>query len=577
MRSAFLAFLLTCSALAAPPYRFLLVAGSQWDDDASFLIAHPSEFQITAALLKTWGLPFDIFRLDQQSLDRYHLLDRDGAPRYGAIIWDAPGAHSRDLALLSDLNAQGVSFIILGDTVQTPEIAALAGLRYVSPYKASDPARFDRDHFITRPLAGREPELLANTGFSYAGSKIALESARPIAFRGAAPFVTVREDPGRGRVVWLDLARTVPQFQNQFIRDLLKRGLVWAQGYALFPEYGRSLILFMDDWGSSDKTYLPYWHYKTPTEDEMRAGLIEPLKKHRAVMDLNVNTGFVDRKTRRILSPWNQRVVDAIDGQTIHDYASTKRGIDAGVAAGVFSIESHGWTHVLPDLDSPPGPFWDAPMDGIGSLDWYNEFGDNLRHREIPAATQRLHLLRALECLREDFNVVPQILRPGGSLYSKSPANSTAVIAAQMGFGLLTADQAFYLGPDFAISLEPVSRKKGWVYNQPISAADIPFTPDAPAWLGFHDRDLALDHSSVARLLDALGPRIHYMNGAEYSAYLHAAVSQSRTGFTLAYDPHYCAFFATHPSRWTLQRSNGDQQTIEVPPGTGTHPIGARP
>ena len=148
--------------------------------------------------------------------------------------------------------------------------------------------------------------------------------------------------------------------------------------------------------GASDKTILSYWHYRTLSEQEIRTGLIEPLKRHHGVLDINVVTGYVDRKTRRVLNPWVQRVVDGIDGKTIHDFASTKRGIDAGVAEKVFEIQSHGWTHMLPDLDSPPGPWWDAPMDGVGSLDWYNEFADRLRDREIPAATQREHLRRSL-------------------------------------------------------------------------------------------------------------------------------------------------------------------------------------
>jgi len=35
------------------------------------------------------GLPFDILRLDQQRLDNYYLLDREGQPRYGTILWIA--------------------------------------------------------------------------------------------------------------------------------------------------------------------------------------------------------------------------------------------------------------------------------------------------------------------------------------------------------------------------------------------------------------------------------------------------------------------------------------------------------
>src|SRR5712692_6179779 len=154
MRSILLALTFACCAAAALPYRFLLVAGNQWEDPASFLIEHSGEFQITAALLKTWGLPFDVMRLDQELLDRYHLLERDGSPRYGTIIWDAAGLKDRDVSLLADLNAQGVSVVILGDTIKQPEVARLAGLRYVSDYKAYDQAVFDANHFITRELEG---------------------------------------------------------------------------------------------------------------------------------------------------------------------------------------------------------------------------------------------------------------------------------------------------------------------------------------------------------------------------------------------------------------------------------------
>ena len=230
----------------------------------------------------------------------------------------------------------------------------------------------------------------------------------------------------------------------------------------------------MDDWGTPDKTFLPYWHYKTPTEEEIRSGLIEPLQKHRAVMDMNVDTGYVDRKTRRIVSPWKQRVVDEIDGKTIQDFASTKRGLDAGLAAGVFFIQSHGWTHMLPDLDSPPGPFWDAPMDGVGSLDWYNEFGDALRKQEVPAATQRFHMARSIDYIREDFGVTPQVIRPGGGLYSKSPQNNTSMNAARMGLGLATWNWAVYLGTDLAISLESVSRRGSWEYNRRVTRRRYP-------------------------------------------------------------------------------------------------------
>jgi hypothetical protein len=95
------------------------------------VIDEGSEFQVLAALLKSWGLPFEILRLDQQRLDKYHLLDRDGRPRYGTIIWDA--GHGEGLDVLRELVKQhGVSLVVLGDTAAAPEISALAGVRYIS-------------------------------------------------------------------------------------------------------------------------------------------------------------------------------------------------------------------------------------------------------------------------------------------------------------------------------------------------------------------------------------------------------------------------------------------------------------
>ena len=50
------------------PYRFLLVISDQWKDPASYLVDGGGEFQVLVSLLKAWGLPFEILRLDQQKL-----------------------------------------------------------------------------------------------------------------------------------------------------------------------------------------------------------------------------------------------------------------------------------------------------------------------------------------------------------------------------------------------------------------------------------------------------------------------------------------------------------------------------
>ncbi|MBI4875824.1 MAG: hypothetical protein HY822_14405, partial [Acidobacteria bacterium] len=465
--------LLLVAASAAPagetpalPYRFLLVISDQWKDPASHVIEEGGEFHVLAALLKTLGLPFDILRLDQQRLDAYHLLDRDGRPRYGTVIWDA-GPGELDPGCVPELvSRQGVNLVVLADTVAVPGISELAGVRYVSDFASPDSLALARPHFITRELDGREKSFPPPGGYR-PGNKVVAEGATVLLARGPHPFLTVREWAGGGRVVWLGAHRSNLQIRLPWLRDLFKRSLVWAQGYALYREYPRTMLLFMDDMGTADKTFLSYWSYRTPSEEEIRKGLIEPLKRHKAVLMQNVNTGFVDRQGRRVLNPWKQtHVNDAIQPGRVHDFASTKRGLDAGLREGVFEIQSQGWTHMLPDLDSPPGPWWDAPMDGVGSLGWWTEFGDPVRKKEIPAITQMVHMRRSLEQIREDFGVTPLFLMRGGGGFGRSYPNHTARIAAQLGFGLSELAGDEYLGWDYVINLQPVLSRGGWAWDQ---------------------------------------------------------------------------------------------------------------
>jgi len=589
------------------PYRFLLVINDQWTDASSEVIEGVSEFSMLCALLKSWGLPFDVFRLDQQRFDAYHLLDRSGQPLHGTILWNAPGARMEEEAsalLRSLVKDHGVSMVAFSDTVATPVVAELAGVSHVGGYQSADALAFAGEHFITRgvPAQPEEPPVIISKLFKSArllpkatnligGTEVKAGEATVIARRGERTFLTARQLPNGGRVAWLDADRATAQIYKQSVRDLLKRSLVWAQGYALYAEYPRSVMLYMDDLGTADKTFLVDWHYQTPTEDKIRAGLIEPLKRHRAVLVQNVNTGFVDRKTRRVLNPWRQqRVVDELDPSILHDFASTKRGLDAGVKAGVFEIQSHGWTHMLPDLDSPPGPWWTLPVNGeVIRQSWYKEFGDPIRKLEVPATTQRLHMQRSLDDLWQDFGVRPVSLLCGGNYYSRSPANNTMRIAAQMGFGLGEFEGACYVGRDLCFLLEPVSPRLEWNYAARLFAAEIPWTIDAPAWIGSHDRDVSVDVHSYARLLDDLGPGLRYMTYGEYCAYLHARVERDpAAGNALAlrvrYDGQYCGFFEKHSSTWVLHLSDEtrralkssalERTVINVPAGLGSHTVG---
>src|SRR5215469_9332368 len=85
------------------PYRVLIVISDQWKDPRSFLVTGGGEFQTLVTLFKSWGIPFDILRLDQTLMDPSHFTDFAGNARYGAILWDAPGDISEaDQALVAN-------------------------------------------------------------------------------------------------------------------------------------------------------------------------------------------------------------------------------------------------------------------------------------------------------------------------------------------------------------------------------------------------------------------------------------------------------------------------------------------
>ena len=560
------------------PYRFLLVIGDQWTDPSSKLIEAGGEFPVVAGLLKTWGLPFDILRLDQQRFDRYYLLDREGRPRYGTIIWDAsPGtANPKDMGLLTALvRDYGLGLVALGDTVAVPEVAAAAGLEYRGPYRLSDGLAITSGHFVTRGLEGRAGEFPPVDGGYLPGSHVDVKDAAVLARRGRLPFLTAR-----GRSVWLGADRASVQIGLQIVRDLFKRALIHAQGYALYAEYPKSVLLFMDDFGTSDRTYLPYWHYRTLDEDRIRQGLIEPLKRHGAVLMEDIVSGYVDRRNRRIANPWTQQVTDEIDGRTRHDYVSAKRGLDAGVREGVFEIQCHGYTHMLPDLESPPGPFWDAPMDGAGTLGWDVEFGDQIRGKDVPAITQRFLMERGIEYIRRDFGVVPLFVINGGGGKSLSYPHHSARLAAEMGFGLGHFNAAWYLGKDVALGMTQIVHNATWAHDHPLP--DIRWTMDGPQFLIFHDRDIAIDIGAAERLLTSLGPGIRYMTANEYAGYLHARAERDAgsDAIALEYDEHYCRYFADHASQWVLHlsdetrgalRNTPERRAVAVSKGAGRH------
>jgi hypothetical protein len=548
------------------PYRVLLVVEHGSDPYGMVVHSEVDRFQPVAALLKAWSVPFDILRLDQQNLDATYLFGRFGEIRYGAIIWlaDLSSYGDQDLASLGEALRAGTGLIVVNSRVVDPTLSTLLGLKFKQFYTSTDEFRRTRDHYIVRDIVGNKNDQLSQIRDFSVRVWVQPTTAEVLLDQNQHPVLTVNQVALGVSAVWLG-APTVPALCSSTLwRNLFFRSLVWSLGYAVVPnvDYSHRVILELDDWGTADKGFLSYWRYLEPNEETIQLDLIEPLRKHHGVASAMVDTGFVDRQSKRVVSPWTQKFTDKYG--LLQDYASTRKGLEDGVAEGVLDIESHGWTHMLPDLESSPGPWWTADLAGEGSVDgWYGEFQDRLRDVDVPAVAQLYHIKRSLAELKQDFGVEPLELKPGGDAWSKSQFDNTAALAARVGLGLFHGDTStYYLDPELVLDMANVVYQDdtGFDILSSFHPERWPNHPDGPVIVGFHDRDIALGHNYIDQLFAALPAGYHTMGTNQYIAILHTQINSTAgdNGLQLTFvlDQRNSVYFAKHPSSWQLWLSD---------------------
>jgi hypothetical protein len=532
--------------VAFKPYRVLLVIADQWKDPTGTLIADGGEFQEMVTLLKSWGVPFDILRLDQERLSLRRFLAESGAPRYGAVLWDADQTRpilEQDYGTLTRaVRDHHISLIAIGDRIREPVIQELLGLKYRTVHPHSSDLKIAAQDFLTRGLPDPLDEGDGPSAFKQR-VQVEVGPARVLVRQGDFAQVTVRDIHPDTRAIWIggDAAK---MFSYQAVRTLLRRAVAEAIGYSLIKTWKDHIILMMDDLGSAQSAWLEHWHYPALTADEIRRYLIGPLKEHNAVLVVNALPGFVDDRTRRIEPSWRQDFVDAFGVR--QNTRSTKEGLDEGIKAGVIEIHSHGWTHMQPDLDSPPGPWWGSPLDGErAEVGWYREFYDVRRGAEIPAAVQMEHLVRSKEWLRDQFGTEPLSFATGGNGVSTSFTNNTWRLGARAGFGWYGG----YLGEDLAVQGNAnATAPFGGTDDVPLI---LPAPPDG------HDRGITMDPGAFAAVFDA-HPGARFMGLDEYIGYLHAAITApgGLSDIEVADHPRFGRYFKTHDAAWDLHLSD---------------------
>jgi len=634
----------------AGPFRVLVVIGDQWDDPGSYCIDSQSQFPKLRArasgkdfldvvtMLKIWGIPFDILRLDQQRLQINRFLNGVAEPNYGCVIWMADpdklqgySAHYETLRRV--VEDYGIPLIALWDHIRTPQVAELVGVELVEDAAAarvrSVPARaysnerlaaslptltLRGEHFVTAGMVGTT---LGGAGVSQ--PRIVPCRPRPgtqvLGELQGQPQLVVRTSNGRTKTVWIgggqDWFDKVPA-----LRRLFRNALVWCMGYGLFNDnFENAFIFVMDDMGCSEHAYSLAWHYPTPSREDIIKYLVEPLAQRGLVLVQNLTPGYANPVTRMVENPWTVPTFTDPFGN-VQDYGSTKKGLDEGVRRGVFEIHAHrAWTHLNWDLDSPPGPWWDEPLEGERAhTDWYNETVDTRRSLPVPSNDQLFIYKIGRDAIERQFGVTPLgvTVRPGWGL-----EHDNGRLAVMAGYGI---GRWHYLGPDRVIQF---------------SILDM-----APEQFSCHDLDLVektgpefktptqterARNPALYRATRVVGERVidlrdpnwpdrwkhkRWIGFNEYCAYLHSRPDAQRPAgpgtqaaggltFDLEYDPHYCRHFARHPSRWTLELSEdylsnsggavsvfvdgkmaqpavGGRATIAIPPGVGRHRIQVR-
>ena len=618
----------TAKPESAKPHRVLVVIADQWDDPGSYCIDTQSRFPALPArksgkdfldvvtMLKIWGIPFDILRLDQQRLQINRFLNGVAEPNYACVIWladpDKLQGYSAHYETLRRVVADyGISLIALFDHIRAPEVADLVGVKIeeaaaVSTASADAALAIRAEHFITAGLAGTT---LKGDGASK--PRVVRCQPRPGTqvlgeIQGQPQFVA-RAVNGLTRAVWIggghDWFDKVPA-----MRRLFRNALVWCMGYGLFNDsFENAFIFVMDDMGCSEHAYSLAWHYPTPGKEDIIKYLVEPLAKHGLVMVQNLTPGYANPVTRMVENPWTvPKFTDPFGN--VQDYPSTKEGLDEGVRRGVFEIHAHrAWTHLNWDLDSPPGPWWDAPIEGERAhTDWYNETVDTRRRLPVPSNDQLFLYRIGRDAIERQFGVTPLgvTVRPGLGL-----EHDNGRLAAIAGYGL---GRWHYLSPDRVIQFSILD-----MAPEEFSCHDLDLVEKTGPELGLPTQAERERNPTVYRSTRVVGGRSidlrnphwierwkqkRWIGFNEYCAYLHSRVERSAAGglmLDIDYEAHYCRHFAKNPSKWTLelsedylkkagqgatvsvdgraaQRALAGRTVITIPPGVGRHRVEIR-
>jgi hypothetical protein len=604
------------------PYRVLVVIGDQWDDPGSYNIdstrVSGEDFRDVVTMLKIWGIPFDILRLDQQRLQINRFLNGIAQPNYACVIWMADpdkleGYSANYQTLRRVVQDYGISLIALFDYIKIPDIAELLGVDYrglttTAAENKKQAFAISKEHFITAGMVGAVLTGDGETDITTVRCR-AKRTAKVLGTLAGHPQLVVTDLKDDVKTVWIGGGRDWLR-KHAVTRKIFRNALVYCLGFGLFNDnFDNAFIFVMDDMGASEHAYSLRWHYPTPSRETIVKYLVEPLDQYGFVIVQNVTPGYANPVTRMVESPWaREKFTDPFGN--VQDYASTKEGLDEGLRRGVFEIQPHRvWTHQTWDLDSPPGPWWDAPLEGERADGrWYQETYDSRRDMPVPSNDMLFLYKVGRSAVERQFGVTPLgvTIRPRRSLH-----DDNGRLAAIAGFGLGTSSaQLHYIGADCTIQFSMMFPDR--LYCHDLDLLEKTDSEITGPYSSLDEQDISVLRSATvvgSRRIDLRSrewiesrKNKRWMGYNEVCAYVHSNIDiQTEGALTMLfdYDSHYSRYFSNHESTWTLELSDRyrkklaknvsiivdgksskitltSSQTITIPPGVGAHKVEIR-
>jgi len=242
-------------------------------------------------------------------------------------------------------------------------------------------------------------------------------------------------------------------FLDEFnsLHKIIKEIIISNSGWGMSSiDLENTMILRMDDPGTSERVYLKGYDAVLMSKKEWQeiTGLLRKYQAGLSVMyvplwvdDGNTDNGRLFIKNKEIENRlpggvYKSREVcfikkDNSDDTKKYDYISEFEALQDAVLSGLVDIESHGLTHIDPDLN-----LWLKANDRYTNRKWYSEFKHLKSNKDCTEAEQSRIAIESARLIEELFAISPTAITPSGH----NQSSNSEEMAHKSGYRIFSGD-----------------------------------------------------------------------------------------------------------------------------------------